>query len=299
MSRGIAILMLTMTALFWGLAFVAQKTAMESMGPLTFIGVRFIIGGLLVLPLALNEYSRRARPLSRRDIWAIVALGLVFFLGTWLQQLGVVITTVTNSGFLTGLYVVFAPLIGLVFMRHKPHPIVWLCAPLAVIGLYYLNGGGLDRFNSGDLLVIVSAVFWAVQIVMLGIIASRTRLPIVVSCTCFLITGILSMLGAFVLETPTFAGIAAGWVELAYAAVLSTALAFTFQAVAQQYVPPANAAIIQSLETLFAALGGALLLGERLPPIGYAGAAVLFIAIVMVEAVPALNRRAAKPAEIS
>jgi drug/metabolite transporter (DMT)-like permease len=299
MSRGIAILMLTMTALFWGLAFVAQKTAMESMGPLTFIGVRFIIGGLLVLPLALNEYHRRARPLSRRDIWAIVALGLVFFLGTWLQQLGVVITTVTNSGFLTGLYVVFAPLIGLVFMRHKPHPIVWLCAPLAVIGLYYLNGGGLDRFNSGDLLVIVSAVFWAVQIVMLGIIASRTRLPIVVSCTCFLITGILSMFGAFVLEAPTFAGIAAGWVELAYAAVLSTALAFTFQAVAQQYVPPANAAIIQSLETLFAALGGALLLGERLPPIGYAGAAVLFIAIVMVEAVPALNRRTTKPAEIS
>ena len=299
MSRGIAILMLTMTALFWGLAFVAQKTAMESMGPLTFIGVRFIIGGLLVLPLALNEYRHRARPLSRRDIWAIVALGLVFFLGTWLQQLGVVITTVTNSGFLTGLYVVFAPLIGLVFMRHKPHPIVWLCAPLAVIGLYYLNGGGLDRFNSGDLLVIVSAVFWAVQIVMLGIIASRTRLPIVVSCTCFLITGILSMLGAFVLETPTFAGIAAGWVELAYAAVLSTALAFTFQAVAQQYVPPANAAIIQSLETLFAALGGAVLLGERLPPIGYAGAAVLFIAIVMVEAVPALNRRTSKPAEIS
>jgi drug/metabolite transporter (DMT)-like permease len=299
MSRGIAILMLTMTALFWGLAFVAQKTAMESMGPLTFIGVRFIIGGLLVLPLALNEYGRRARPLSRRDLWAIIGLGLVFFLGTWLQQLGVVITTVTNSGFLTGLYVVFAPLIGLVFMRHKPHPIVWLCALLAIIGLYYLNGGGLDRFNSGDILVIVSAVFWAVQIVMLGIIASRTRLPVVVSCTCFLITGILSMLGAFVLETPTFAGIAAGWVELAYAAVLSTALAFTFQAVAQQYVPPANAAIIQSLETLFAALGGALILGERLPPIGYAGAALLFIAIVMVEAVPALGRRTGRPAEIS
>jgi drug/metabolite transporter (DMT)-like permease len=299
MSRGIAILMLTMTALFWGLAFVAQKTAMESMGPLTFIGVRFIIGGLLVLPLALNEYGRRARPLSRRDVWAIIGLGLVFFLGTWLQQLGVVITTVTNSGFLTGLYVVFAPLIGLVFMRHKPHPIVWLCAPLAIIGLYYLNGGGLDRFNSGDILVIVSAVFWAVQIVMVGIIATRTRLPVVVSCTCFLITGILSMLGAFVLETPTLAGISSGWVELAYAAVLSTALAFTFQAVAQQYVPPANAAIIQSLETLFAALGGALLLGERLPPIGYAGAALLFVAIVMVEAVPALGRRTGKPAEIS
>lgn len=298
MSRGVAVFLLVMTALMWGFAFVAQKTAMDSMGPLTFIGVRFIIGGLLVLPLALREYARRSVTLTRRDWWPILGLGLIFFLGTWLQQLGVVITTVTNSGFLTGLYVVLAPLIGLVFMRHRPHPIVLLCAPMALVGLYYLNGGGLDRFNSGDLLVIVSAIFWAAQIVVLGILATRTRLPIVVSCICFLITGILSMTGAFVLETPTLAGITGGWFEIAYAAVLSTALAFTFQAVAQQYVPPANAAIIQSLETLFAALGGALLLGERLPPVGYVGAAIMFLAIVLVEAVPALGRRPAL-AEIS
>jgi drug/metabolite transporter (DMT)-like permease len=289
---------MVLTALMWGLAFVAQKTAMQSMGPLTFIGVRFVIGGLLVLPLALYEYRRSPTRLARRDWWPIAGLGLVFFFGTWLQQAGLDLTTVTNSGFLTGLYVVFAPLIGLVFMRHKPHPVVWFCAPLAMVGLYYLNGGGLDRFNAGDLLVIVSALFWGAQIVMLGLIASRTGLPVFVSCICFLVTGILSLAGAFVFETPTLAGIAGGWVELAYASVLSTALAFTFQAVAQQYVPPANAAIILSLETLFAAVGGALVLGERLPTVGYAGAALMFLAIVLVEAVPAFSRRPATP-EIS
>jgi drug/metabolite transporter (DMT)-like permease len=298
MSRSVALLLMVLTALMWGLAFVAQKTAMDTMGPLTFIGVRFVIGGLLVLPLALYEYRRSPTRLTRRDWWPIVGLGLVFFFGTWLQQAGLNITTVTNSGFLTGLYVVFAPLIGLVFMRHKPHPIVWLCAPMAMVGLYYLNGGGLDRFNGGDLLVIVSAVFWAVQIVMLGIIASRTGLPVFVSCVCFLVTGVLSLAGACIFEAPTLSGISGGWVELAYASVLSTALAFTFQAVAQQYVPPANAAIILSLETLFAAIGGAIVLGERLPMVGYAGAALMFIAIVLVEAVPALGRRPAPP-EIS
>lgn len=189
------------------------------------------------------------------------------------------------------------PVLGFLVFRTRPHPIVYACVPLALIGIYYLNGGGLDSFNSGDLLVVISAVFWAMQVILLGHIARITGLPVFVSAVSFLLAGTVSLSLAFGLETPSLDGIAAGWIEIAYAGVLSTAVAFTFQAIGQQYVPPANAAIILSAESLFAALGGALLLGDRLPPIGYAGAMLIFVAILAVEAIPPLwaRRRAHVP----
>jgi drug/metabolite transporter (DMT)-like permease len=163
--------------------------------------------------------------------------------------------------------------------------------PLALIGTYYLNGGGLGSFNEGDWLITIGAVFWGMHVVLLGHLSRLTGLPIFVSAISFLLAGVVSSAIALGFEAPTIEAVAAGWVELAYAAVLSTAVAFTFQAIGQQHVPAANAAIILSAESLFAALGGALLLGERLPGIGYAGAALIFGAILMVEAVPPLWAR--------
>jgi len=130
-------------------------------------------------------------------------------------------------------------------------------------------------------------------------LARSTGLPITLSVLCFAATALLSAIGSAALEAPTLSGIATSWVELLYAGVLATAVAFTLQAVAQQYVPSANAAIILSAESLFAALGGAVVLGERLPTIGYLGAALIFCAIILVESVPALARRRTDPAEIS
>jgi drug/metabolite transporter (DMT)-like permease len=179
-----------------------------------------------------------------------------------------------------------------VVLKLTPHPIVWLGMPMALVGVYLLNGARLDSINPGDLLVIGSAVAWAFQILLIGIVSKRTGLPITISVVCFAATALLSTAGAFASETPSLTGIGEGWIEILYTAVLSTAVAFTLQAVAQQYVPPANAAIILSAEGLFAALGGALLLSERLNLVGYTGAALVFLAIVMVEAVPALRRPA-------
>ena len=291
MPRPIAVLLLLVTTLLWGMAFVAQKSAMDSMGPLTFTSARYLLGGLVILPLALWEYSRRAKNVSARDWLLVFVLCVSFFMGSWLQQWGLTMTTVTNGGFITSLYVLFVPLIGLIVLRHWPHPIVWLCMPLALIGVYYLNGGGLDSFNTGDAFVLGSAFFWAVQVLMLGFVANRTGLPVFVSALCFIFSGLVATGGAFAFETPTWAALADGWVQILYAGILSTAVAFTLQAVAQRHVPPANAAIILSSESLFAALGGFLILGERLPPVGYAGAAMIFAAIVIVETVPALVRR--------
>ena len=291
MPRPIAALLLLVATMLWGLSFVAQKNAMVSLGPLSFTGARYILGGLVILPVALMESRRIPGKLSRKHWIGSLVLSFVFFIGTWLQQWGMEFTTVTNAGFLTGLYVMFVPLIGFIALRHPPHPILLLGVPLALLGIFLLNGGTLAELNRGDLLVIICAVFWAIHILVLGLIASQSGRPILVSCITFLAAGVLSSILAFAFENPQLVNFGTQWVAIAYAGIASTAIGFTLQAIGQQHVPSANAAIILSAESLFAALGGALLLGERLPPIGYLGAALLFLAIVLVEAIPPLWAR--------
>lgn len=291
MPRLVATLLLLLTTLLWGFAFVAQKSATHVMGPLSFAGVRYALGTVLMIPFAWREWRRHMRPLTPSEAVRLVVLGLSFFLGVYFQQAGLGTTTVTNGGFLTSLYVLLVPLIALGWARRRPHPIVWIAMPLALLGVFLLNGGHLDRFNAGDLMVVAGAVFWAIQVLLVGELAASTGLPVAISVLCFAVTAVLSIAGSFVFEAPALAQIGDAWVELLYAGVLSTAVAFTLQAIAQQYVPAANAAIVLSAESLFAALGGAVILGERLPAIGYLGAALIFTAIVMVETVPLLLRR--------
>ncbi len=303
MSRPLALLMLISTTMLWGFAFVAQKSAMDGMGPLTFAGVRYVLGASVLLPVALWELRRRRErggvALTRRQWWLIGVLCVVFFLGSILQQWGLTATTVTNGGFLTGLYAFFTPLFGWRLFRTRPHPIVIVSVPLALLGLFYLNGGGLDPLGFGDMLVILCALFWGLHVLLLGSVSLETGMPITISVGTFAFAGIVSVVLAPVLEAPTLEAIMSGWVEILYAGILSTAVAFTFQAIAQQYVPPANVALVLASEGLFAALGGALLLGERLPPVGYFGAGLLLLSIVLVEVVPALLARNKTLAPIS
>lgn len=291
MSRPVATMLLLACTMLWGFAFIAQKSAMDTMGPLTFSGVRYLLGGLIVLPVALWERRRRPHPLSRKQWLQILAMSIAFFVGSWLQQTGLATTSATNAGFLTGLYVFFVPVLGFLLFRTRPHAIIFACVPAALVGIYYLNGGGLESFNDGDGLVVISALFWALHVILVGLVARSTGLPIFVSAISFLFAGALALGIALPVEQPSLDGILGGWMEIAYAGILSTAVAFTFQAVGQQYVPPANAAIILSAESLFAALGGALLLSERLPVVGYFGAALIFAAVLAVEAIPPLWER--------
>lgn len=299
MSRPVAVLLLVIATMIWGLAFVAQKSAMAHVGALTFAGERLLLGGLVLVPFMFAELRRKAVKLSSFSPRLWVQIGLLcatYMFGSLLQQFGLVQTSVTNAGFLTALYVLFAPLIAYFAIGAKPHPVIYVGAPLALIGIFYLNGGHLSALNFGDLLVISSAVFWGGHVFMLGQLSRATALPVTLSAISFLVVGALCMGLAFVFETPTLAGLSAIWVEVVYVGIMSTAVAFTLQAIAQQHVPSANAAIVLSAESLFAALGGALILGERLSPIGYAGAALIFFAIILVEAVPAIAARRAAAA---
>ena len=292
MNRFIAVGLLVLCTAFWGLAFVFQKGAMEHMQPLTFAGIRYWLGSFLVLPLAVWEYRRRTAAgvvLSRGQWIRIGVLSLAFFLGVWFQQVALLTTSVTNGGFITALYVIFTPLVTYAMLRTRPHPIIYLGAPMALVGIYLLTGARFDAFTLGDALLLLCAFCWGVQVSMLGALVRETGMPIFVSTINFFATAFLASALAFALETPSVGGMIDGWIPILYSGVCSTAIAFTLQAIGQQYVPPANAAIILSAESLFAALGGALLLNERLPPVGYLGAAVIFVTIVGVELVPALR----------
>lgn len=292
MSRPAAVFLLILCTMLWGFAFIAQKSAMAAMGPLTFSAVRYLLGAILVAPLAFLEYRRRNSVLITQSQWfGILVLILAFFFGNWLQQAALQTASVTNGGFLTSLYVIFTPVVVYMTARIHPHPIVYPGAMLALVGIYLLTGAELHLFTIGDRLLVACAVCWAVQVAMLGSLVKETGMPIAISTMAFFAVAVLSALGAFLFESPNLSAINAGWVELAYTGILSTAVAFTLQAIGQQYVPPANAAIILSTEALFAAFGGALLLHERLPPISYIGAAFIFMAVIVVELVPNLKKR--------
>ena len=280
--------------MLWGFGFVAQKSAMQAMGPLTFSAVRYFLGAVLVTPLAFIEYRRQRKCgifITRQQWSRIFILCLALFLGVWLQQAALQTASITNGGFLTSLYVIITPVIVYLTARVHPHPVTYFGALLALIGIYLLTGADLHLVTPGDGMLIACAFCWAVQVAMLGSLVKETGMPLAISTMGFFAVAVLSAAGVLLLENPGFNAVSNGWVELIYAGVLSTAVAFSLQAIGQQYVPPANAAIILSTEALFAALGGAFLLHERLPPVSYVGAALIFFAILVVELVPNFKKQ--------
>lgn len=292
MPRPVAVLLLLLCTTIWGVAFVFQKSAMDHMGPLTFADARLWLGGVALLPFVwLEQRSKRDMPaLTVKQWWLVAGLAVLFLFGSWLQQTGLIHTTITNGGFLTALYVLAVPLIAYFVTRHHPPLIIYIGAPLALFGIFLLNNARLDALNIGDLLIIASALFWGGHVFLTGWLARDTGRPVTIAAMSFLIAGALGLVPALVFEQPTIEGMMGGWVSIAYAGIMSTAVAFSLQAIGQQHVPPSNAAIILSSESLVAAIAGALLLGERLTPVGYLGALVIFGAIILVEAVPAMQK---------
>lgn len=266
-----------LAALIWGIAFYFQKAAMDYVGPLTFLGLRSTIAAAVLSPFALRE-SREGSSLL-----PIAALGgLLFFLAAATQQIGIVETTVTNTGFLTALYVVVTPFIVWGLKRQPPGPAVWIGAALAFIGTWALSGGSYAAFHRGDWLIALSSVFWSGFIVTTGWSGKYAR-PLSYVCLQFLVVAVCSSASALIWEDPTPAAIASGIVPILYVGVLSSALTFGLMAVALKQVPPAKATILLSTETLFAAIAGAIMLGERLPLIGWFGAALMLTAVLTVQ----------------
>ncbi|MBB4063423.1 DMT family transporter [Gellertiella hungarica] len=291
MNRMQANLVLLLAAAIWGGGFVAQATAMETLGPFWFIGLRFAIATLCVLPFAINEGRRASQPLSERHVKGFLMIGLALFLGAATQQVGLRYTTVTNSSFLTGLYVVFVPAISVIFLRKAPHWIIWPAALMSLAGIFLLSGGALDRLTIGDGLTIICAFFWAIQLTLVGLFVGDSGRPLLLSTVQFAVCAIGGMLVGAATEHLTLDAISGALTEILYVGIFSSGFAFVLQVIGQRYTTAPQAAIFLSAEALFGGLFGALLLNETLTTAGYVGCGIIFVAMIMVETVPELLKR--------
>jgi len=301
MTRTQANAVMLTVAVIWGLAFVPQAWGMADMGPMAFTGLRFALGALVVAPLAWREHrqaaaSEAASPQQNLPgglwLWTS-ALGVLIFAGAGMQQMGLLSTSVTNAGFLTGLYVPLVPILGWWFFKRAPHPVVWPAALGCLLGTWLLAGAKQVEIATGDWWVIASCIPWALHITLVGWVAERWNAPYRLACVQFTVCAVLGLVAAGWLEPLSWAAIqAAGW-AIAYTGLISVGVGYTAQVVAQRHTHPADAAIILSSEAVFAALFGALLMGDRLSLIGMAGCTLILVCIVAAQWVPLVWRRGA------
>ena len=272
-------LLLLLTALIWGFAFVAQRVGMEYVGPYLFNGVRFALGALPLVPFVLKNTSKpRWSNLLRAAPGSLLA-GLFLFVGSSLQQVGIVYTTAGKAGFITGLYVILVPILGL-FLGQRSGRNTWIGALGASAGLYLLSIEPPLAIARGDALVLASALFWAGHVLLIGRLSRQidwAALAFLQYLTC----SVLSTGVAFLTEPIALQPLFDAALPIAYGGVLSVGVAYTLQVVAQRQAPAGHAAIILSLETVFAALGGWLLLDETMPLRGLLGCALIFAGILV------------------
>jgi drug/metabolite transporter (DMT)-like permease len=275
--------MLWVTAAIWGFAFVAQRAGMEFIGPFTFNGIRFLLGSASLLPLIFWMKYKQEKPSAKQKniIKGGLLAGIVLFIGASLQQAGMVYTEAGKAGFITGFYVILVPLIGIFIGQHITR-LLWLGAFIALAGLYLLTINGPLVFHKGDLLILLSALFWAIHVQLINkLVDTHSALPL--SAFQFAVCGILSLATGFMFETITITTILQAIWPLLYGGLMSVGIAYTLQVVAQQHVHPAYASIILSFETVFAVLGGWLLLNEILSLRNLAGCLLMLTGIVIVQ----------------
>jgi len=297
-------ILLLLTAGIWGFGFVAQRSGMEYVGPFAFNGIRFILGSLSLLPLIffLNRHKQKTsntNPASVKNFFIYpLTAGSCLFVAVILQQIGMMFTTAGNAGFITGFYVVLTPIFG-IFLGRKTGPATWLGSVFTLSGLYFICAiGKQGSVNPGDIIVLVSAVFWACHVLLIDRFVHKIN-PLALSSGQFAVCGVLMLIGTFLaepfimpiveklnpalLETGAFSwlpltvlvrGISAqtipfpidAIIPILYGGLGSVGIAYTLQTVAQKDAPPAHSTIILSFEGCFAAVGGALLLSEKVGP---------------------------------
>ena len=267
-------LLLLLTAFIWGFAFVAQRMGMEYVGPYLFNAARFALGCLPLLPFVAQNASGPLLPHLLRAAPGSLLAGLFLFAGSSLQQVGIVYTTAGKAGFITGLYVILVPILGLALGQQSGRN-TWLCALVATAGLYLLSVEPPFSIAYGDALVLIGALFWAGHVLIIGRFAQQIDWA-ALAFLQFLTCSLLSFGVALAVEPVAWQPLVdAAW-PVFYGGVLSVGVAYTLQVVAQRQAPASHAAIILSLETMFAALGGWWLLSEMMSLRGLAGCGLMF-----------------------
>lgn len=274
--------LLLLTAIIWGSGFVAQRKAMEGMQPFAFVALRFFLGCLVLLPALIVSKKKESGEISLRErIMPGLISGLFLFAGTSFQQIGIVTTSASKAGFLTSLYLVLVPVIGLLFGK-KANRWVWLGVALALLGVYFLSVDLQLTIQRGDIYIIIGALFWALQILALDHYSSKTNV-LELAFGQFLVAAVLGLVVSLVWESGAMVPNPAAWGPLLYSGIVAVGIGFTMQVFGQSKVDPALASLILSLEAVFALLGGTFFLGERLSSREWLGCGLMLAAVILVQ----------------
>jgi drug/metabolite transporter (DMT)-like permease len=280
--------LLLITAAIWGFAFVAQRVGSQYVGVFTFNGIRFALGSISLIPLIIyldkrkkignsNEINNEVS--TKKTIVSGILAGTILYTGSTLQQVGLTYTTAGKASFITALYMVIIPVIGII-LGHKIGRKSWIGVGFAVIGLYLLSINENFNIGYGDMLELICSIFFALHILTIDYFCNKVD-PLKLSCIQFATSAGLSLISAFIFENITISGISNALIPILYGGFLSTGVAYTLQVVAQKNAKPSHAAIIMSMESVFGAIGGALLLGEIMTTKAYIGCIFIFAGILI------------------
>jgi drug/metabolite transporter (DMT)-like permease len=302
MTRLRADFLLLMAALIWGTAFIAQKVGNGLVGPFTFLAGRFILSALLLAPLAAREAreseAKGVTKMRPRDLWLALGIGVAIFAGAAAQQVGMTMTTVTNAGFITALYIAFVPFVARAIIRTTLRPLVLVAVAVSLAGAWLLtDNGAATRLSAGDFLVLGSALLFALHIVLVSIFQKAVHRPLFLSFAQYSVVAAIAAVIAASVEPIGWQAVRAALPSIAYAGLLSGGVGYTLQIVAQRYTPATEAALIMSLESVFAAIAATVLLGERLTVLAAVGCGLIMLGVVLVEVVPILPRRPGERAD--
>ena len=292
-------LLLTLTSLIWGIAFVAQSVGMDYVGPFTFNATRNILAFFVLLPVValfkrrdrrletvargLEESQDAMLPSKAGDrkslIIAGVSTGIVLSIASNLQQAGIQYTTVGKAGFITAMYILIVPILGL-FLGRKASVRMWISVAIAVAGMYLLCISGNMSIGIGDMLMLLCALSFSVQILIIDHFSSRVN-GLHMACLEFIVCGLICSVMALVFEKPDLSGILSAWMPILYAGALSSAVGYTLQIIAQKDTDPVIASLIMSLESAFSLLAGWIILNQHLSAKELLGCALMFVAIIL------------------
>jgi drug/metabolite transporter (DMT)-like permease len=270
-------LQLLLVTVIWGSGFAVMRLAAGHHTIFLLSGSRFLLGGLLLLPL-----TKLRGAFNRSNLVFVALAGFALYAATAFQQAGLVTTTAGNAGFITSLYMVIVPLVLWIFWRERPSPLMGFAIPLAIVGGFLLSTGGSFQVRFGDVLMFAGSFFWAIHVIVVAKAQGRIA-PLPFALGQFVFCGVLNLVTGALIEHPSQADMLFVLPAVLYTGVFSIALGFTFQMIAQKHTPPNDTALILSLEAVFAALFGWLLLHEMLLPVQLVGCALILIAVLLVQ----------------
>lgn len=289
-------ILLFLTALIWGVAFVAQSVAMDYIGPYTFNAVRSLLGGIVLVPCVflfgqkkksvIDEDPSKGTAIDRPGdmITGGLLCGIMLFLSTTLQQVGIQYTTVAKAGFITALYIILVPILG-IFLKKRVSFQIWISVVIAIIGLYLLCMKGSFYLGQGDFLVLLCSLCFALHILVIDHFTDKVN-GVKLSCIQFFVSGLLSSILMFLFEAPAISAIFSAWLPIVYGGVFSSGIAYTLQIIGQKGTDPTIASLILSLESVVSVLAGWIILGQSLTPREILGCLLMFGAIILAQVAP-------------